>query len=101
VSRGEGRYRVRFVKNASSASVEPRGVMTGRVGDESVLIWRPSRDPQGDGCYGHFDNVGKGHAEIRKHFEANRHPGSWWSSSDFDGAFIFNACEVEVVDGPL
>jgi hypothetical protein len=101
VSRSEGRYRVRFVKAASSTSVEPRGVMTRRVGDESILIWRPSRDPLGDGCYGHFSNVGKGHAAIRKHYEANRHAGSWWSSYDIDGAFIFNECEIEVVEGPL
>ena len=37
-ARQEGRYRVRFVKAASSASVEPRGVWNARVGGERILF---------------------------------------------------------------
>ena len=66
-----------------------------------ALIWRPSRNPEGDGCYEHFDNMGKSHEEIRTHFEANRHAGSRWTSYEIDGAHIFSACEVEVFEGPL
>ena len=86
--RQEGRYRVRFVKAASSASVEPRGVWNARVGDERILVWRPSTNPEGDGCYEHFDNVGKPLEEIRAHFQTNRHAGSWWTDYDIDGAHI-------------
>src|SRR4051812_18280817 len=110
--RPEGRYRVRFVKAASSASVEPRGVMTRRIGNESVLIWRPSKHPEGDGCYEHYEHetiqpndhsarAEEVRAKIRASHETNRHPGSWWTSYDIDGAMIFDDCQVEVVEGPL
>ena len=72
-----------------------------RVGDERILVWRPSTNPEGDGCYEHFDNVGKPLEEIRAHFQTNRHAGSWWTDYDIDGAHIFSACTVEVLEGPL
>jgi len=54
--RPEGRYQVRFVKNVSSGSVEPRVITHARIGDVQVLIWRPSRNPDGDGCYEHYEH---------------------------------------------
>jgi hypothetical protein len=101
MTRPEGRYRVRFLRDAGARAVDPPGSVQPRAGDTWTLIWRPARDPLGDGCYEHYDNVGKGHDEIRRHFEANRHAGSWWSSYDIDGAFIFSDCQVEVLAGPL
>jgi len=38
---------------------------------------------------------------VRASFEVNRHPGCWWTDYDIDGAHIFSACAVEVLDGPL
>jgi hypothetical protein len=110
--RAEGKYRVRFVKPASSMSVEPRGVTNARVGEEWTLFWRPSRQAEGDRCYEHYEHEPiqpddhSPRAEevrelIRASADANRHPGSWWTSYDVDGAAIFNDCQVEVVAGPL
>jgi hypothetical protein len=88
--RQEGKYRVRFVKVASVASVALRSTMTRRPGDEMTLIWRLSRHAEGDRCYEHFDNKVKPMAEISAHADANPHAGSWWTSFDVDGAMIFN-----------
>ena len=110
--RAEGRYRMRFVKHASSGSVEPRIVTHVRAGEERTLIWRPSRNPNGDGCFEHFTHepirpddhsprAEEVRAQVRKSFEANRHAGSWWSEERGNGATIFDDCQVEVLAGPL
>jgi hypothetical protein len=99
--RPEGRYRVRFLKDAATASPEdPHGGAHPRAGDEWTLLWLPALDPAGDVCYEHFDRVGKPPQQVRAHAEANRHPGSWWTSY-VDGAYVFSACQVEVLAGPL
>jgi hypothetical protein len=54
--RPEGRDRVRFLKDAATASPEnPHGGVHPRAGDEWTLLWLPARDPAGDVCYKHFD----------------------------------------------
>jgi hypothetical protein len=83
-----------------------------RPGAAWVLICRPAQDPDGEGCYEHYEHepimrgdhsrhAGAVRAAIRTSFAAHRHAGSWWSSYDIDGAAIFSDCTVEVVDGPL
>jgi hypothetical protein len=89
------------VKAASVVSVEPRGKMTRRPGDEMTLIWRPSRQAEGGRCHENFPNKGKPMEEISAHADANRHSGSWWTSYEIDGAMIFNDCQVGALDGPL